>query len=358
MKRLLALLCLLTASLYAQVPQLVNYQGRVAVGTVNFNGSGAFKFALVNAAGTTTYWSNDGTSVAGSQPTAAVTLTVTKGLYSVLLGDTSLGAAMTAIPASVWTNPDVRLRVWFNDGTNGSQLLTPDQRLAPTGYLPDGSVSAAAIASGAVTSTKIANGAVGSTQIAAGAVQSGNIAAGAVANTQLANSAITVTAGSGLGGGGAVSLGGNVTLNNAGVLSLTGGGGITVNAGTGAITLGSNATSANIPGTLVLRDGSGYFVAGTIVALGAFNMPTTVNAGTGLITQNDISLLHTFGTQNFFVGQAAGNFTMSGAYNTASGFAAFQNNTTGAANTAADTRRSRTTPRASATPPAASWRST
>jgi hypothetical protein len=90
---------------------------------------------------------------------------------------------MTAIPASVWANADVRLRVWFNDGTNGSQLLTPDQRLAPTGYLPDGSVAAAAIASGAVTSTKIANGAVGSTQIAAGAV----------ANAQLANSGITIT---------------------------------------------------------------------------------------------------------------------------------------------------------------------
>src|SRR5664279_126931 len=90
------------------VPQILNYQGRVAVGTVNFNGTGSFKFALVNAAGTTTFWSNDDTSAAGSQPAAAVTLTVTKGLYSVLLGDTSL-ANMTAIPASVWANSDVRL---------------------------------------------------------------------------------------------------------------------------------------------------------------------------------------------------------------------------------------------------------
>ena len=240
----------------AQVPQLVNYQGRVAVGTVNFNGSGSLKFALVNAAGTTTYWSNDGTSVAGSQPTAAVTLTVTKGLYSVLLGDTAIAGMPTAIPASVWTNADVRLRVWFNDGTNGSQLLTPDQRLAPTGYLPDGSVSAAAIASGAVTSIKIANGAVGSTQIAAGAV----------ANAQLANSAITINAGTGLAGGGTPALGGSVTLSNAGVLSLTGGGGITVSAGTGAITLGSNATSLISAGTLVLRDGSGSFSVGNMMS--------------------------------------------------------------------------------------------
>ena len=156
-------------ALHAQVPQLLNYQGRVAVGTVNFNGSGAFKFALVNAAGTTTYWSNDGTSTAGSQPTGAVTLTVTKGLYSVLLGDISL-ANMTAIPNSVFANADVRLRVWFNDGTNGFQLLTPDQRLAPNGYLPDGSVTSAKLAAGSVGTASIAAGIIGSTQLAAGAV--------------------------------------------------------------------------------------------------------------------------------------------------------------------------------------------
>ena len=49
---ILALIFLVTASaLHAQVPQLINYQGRVAVGTVNFDGSGSFKFALVNTDG-------------------------------------------------------------------------------------------------------------------------------------------------------------------------------------------------------------------------------------------------------------------------------------------------------------------
>src|SRR4051794_13962771 len=169
--RALALLLSTTAMLYAQVPQLLNYQGRVAVGTVNFNGNGSFKFALVNAAGTATYWSNDGTSAAGSQPTAAVTLTVTKGLYSVLLGDTTL-ANMTAIPNAVFGNNDVRLRVWFNDGANGSQLLTPDQRIAAVGYammaagVPDGAITSAKIATGAVGSTQLATGSVGSTQLA------------------------------------------------------------------------------------------------------------------------------------------------------------------------------------------------
>ena len=58
---------------------------------------------------------------------------MTKGLYSVLLGDATL-TNMTIVPATVFTNSDVRLRVWFNDGINGSQLLSPDQRIAAVGY--------------------------------------------------------------------------------------------------------------------------------------------------------------------------------------------------------------------------------
>jgi hypothetical protein len=153
------------ASVQAQAPNLINYQGRVLVGNVNFDGSGQFKFALVNATGTTTYWSNNGTSVNGSEPTAAVTLTVTKGLYSVLLGDTSI-AAMTTLPASAFMQADLRLRVWFNDGINGSQRLAPDQRLAPAAYLAASSVTTASIADAAIIGSKIATGTVTGTQIA------------------------------------------------------------------------------------------------------------------------------------------------------------------------------------------------
>ena len=171
----------------AQVPNLVSYQGRVAVGTTNFNGTGQLKFALVNPAGTTTYWSNNGSSTAGSQPTAAVSLTVTKGLYSVLLGDTSL-ANMQAIPVSVWSNADIRLRIWFNDGSNGFQLLTPDQRLAPSGYLPYGSVGNAQLASGAVLARNMAPGAGGTWQPVAGTLQA------AAANTNYTATSSSLTA--------------------------------------------------------------------------------------------------------------------------------------------------------------------
>jgi len=170
---LIATLLLVAVPVAAQVPGILNYQGRVAVGTVNFDGSGTFKFALVNTDGSTTYWSNDGSSASGNEPTTAVTLTVTKGLYNVLLGDTTL-TNMTAIPASVFTNADVRLRVWFNDGTHGSQLLTPDQRLAAVGY----ALMAGSVPSGAITSSMIATGAVQSANIATGTISADKLASG------------------------------------------------------------------------------------------------------------------------------------------------------------------------------------
>ncbi len=129
------------------MPPLLNYQGRVAVSGVNFDGTGLFKFALVNATGSTTLWSNDGTSTAGSQPVASVSLPVVKGLYSVLLGDASV-AGMTAVPASVFTRSDVRLRVWFSNGS-GFQQMAPDQRIGATGY----AMNAASVALSSVYAT-------------------------------------------------------------------------------------------------------------------------------------------------------------------------------------------------------------
>jgi len=194
--RALALVLTVTSpALQAQVPQILNYQGRVAVGDppVNFDGSGAFKFALVNPDGTTSYWSNDGSSTSGSQPTAAVSLPVTKGLYSVLLGDTTLGANMTAIPATVFANPDVRLRVWFNDGTaNGSQLLTPDQRIAAVGYamvaggLAPGATIPASALTGTIPASQVATPPPGMALIPAGEFTMGNSVA---ADTDITNAA-------------------------------------------------------------------------------------------------------------------------------------------------------------------------
>ena len=72
--RVAFLLVAALSSLQAQVPQLLNYQGRVRVSGADFTGTGQFKFAMVSSSGATTFWSNDGTSTAGSQPAAAVSL--------------------------------------------------------------------------------------------------------------------------------------------------------------------------------------------------------------------------------------------------------------------------------------------
>ena len=283
--RFVALACsvILSVCASAQTPPLLNYQGRIVVGTTNFEGTGQFKFALVDgghnlsqqatasafangappnavffinlinggfgyfaapavtitdatgtgatAVATVTgggpfggsvtsititnggsgysvnptvtiappppniitnkYWSNDG---AGGglvvEPITAVSLPVTKGLYSVLLGDSTI-PNMAALPAQIG-NPDLRLRVWFNDGTHGFQLLSPDQRLAPAAYLADGSVNYATIADGAISGAKIsANGIFGSS-IANQAITASKIA---TAGAPVAGQVLSYTAG-------------------------------------------------------------------------------------------------------------------------------------------------------------------
>ena len=145
MKRIQTLLIVvltvgMTAVASAQVPQIINCQGRVSLNGTNFDGTGQFKFALVNGAGTTRYWSNG---------TSTVSAHVTAGLYSVLLGDTSV-PNMGAIPTTVFTNTDVRLRIWF-DGGLGLQQLSPDQRLTASGY----ALMSSAVTDGAITSSKL-----------------------------------------------------------------------------------------------------------------------------------------------------------------------------------------------------------
>jgi hypothetical protein len=82
----------------------------------------------------TTYWSNDGTSVNGNEPSNAVTVAVNEGVFAVTLGDTTL-ANMAAIPPTVFSaQTNLQLLVWFNDGVNGFAMLTPAQPLTATPY--------------------------------------------------------------------------------------------------------------------------------------------------------------------------------------------------------------------------------
>jgi len=78
-------------------------------------------------------------------------------------------------------------------------------------------------------------------------------------------------------------------------------------------TLETNAASPNVTGNITL-------------------VPSTPTAGN--ILKGAAPFIHDFGPQNTFIGESAGNFTMTGANNSASGFSALQNNTTGTRNTA------------------------
>jgi len=94
------------------------------------------------------------------------------------LGDTTV-VNMSAIAASIFAQPNLQLRIWFNDGSNGWAALSPVQNLTPTPYTI------------AALSASNLSGTLPVTQLS-----------GVVSNAQLAESSITITAGTGLSGGG------------------------------------------------------------------------------------------------------------------------------------------------------------
>ena len=114
------------------VPQRMNYAGLVSVGGAPYQGLGLFKFAFAEANGTV-LWTNDGTGGDGSEPIGAVSAPVNKGRYNLVLGDTGL-LNMRALPSSVFTRNDVKLKVWFSDGVNGFEAISPDQIVGSVAY--------------------------------------------------------------------------------------------------------------------------------------------------------------------------------------------------------------------------------
>jgi hypothetical protein len=102
-----------------------------------------------------------------------------------------------------------------------------------------------------------------------GSLNGSNLIAGSVANDRLTNSSVTVTAGTGMSGGGAVALGSSVTLTNAGVTSNVAGTGVTVSGGTGAVTISIGqavGTASNVQFNSLGVGTAGSAVAGEIRA--------------------------------------------------------------------------------------------
>ncbi len=132
-----------------QVPACINYQGRIIRNGTNFTGIAQFKFKLINADGSQSVWSSDGVVNDGREPAGSVPIPVNKGLFYARMGDTNI-AGMALMSPSIFTNTDLRLRIWVDSGS-GSELITPDQVLASVGY----SMMSANIADGVVTPKKL-----------------------------------------------------------------------------------------------------------------------------------------------------------------------------------------------------------
>jgi hypothetical protein len=152
---------------------------------------------------TTTLWSNDGTSVAGSEPLAAVPLQVVDSTYSAFLGYTGL-LNMAALPSDVLSYMNARVRVWYKTAAEKNFVeVVPDSPLQTVPYaeqasyatmagaVPDGSITAAQIAPGTISTLQIPDGSITAAQIASGTITATQIASGTITGAQIASGTIT-----------------------------------------------------------------------------------------------------------------------------------------------------------------------
>lgn len=181
----------------------------------------------------TTYWSNDGTSINGSQPSAPVYVAVSNGLFTVVLGDTTQ-PNMAAIPASLFNRPDLQLRIWFNDGVHGALALDPVQSLTPTPYAAYANIASNLVNGltvqqntngapniiGGASINYVSNGVVGATIAGGGAVNYNN---GHSYTNRIIGDFGTISGGFGNVAAVGGSIGGG-SLNTAGIYATMGGG--------------------------------------------------------------------------------------------------------------------------------------
>jgi hypothetical protein len=164
----------------AQVPSLINYQGRLLNGTNLFNGTANFQMRFrtnaVPVVGEALLYQED---IAGTP--------VVDGLYSFRFGQNpTIGQLSTALAQS-----NLYLEVLVNGAT-----LAPRERVSAVAYalvadgLKPAGLTSAMIATGAIQTAHLALRAVGSNQLAIGAVQTTNLANGAVGTAHIQNGAV------------------------------------------------------------------------------------------------------------------------------------------------------------------------
>jgi len=107
----------------------ISYQAEILDGGTPVDGTRAFKFVIFEDNGDPeTVWSNDGTSVDGSQPVNGVDLEVVNGVVSATLGAPPM-QSISGEMLSPLIRP--RIRVWVKQG---GWVQLPDQRLTSAPY--------------------------------------------------------------------------------------------------------------------------------------------------------------------------------------------------------------------------------
>ena len=205
----------------------------------------------VNAQGQITSASNTSIAISGGAVSGNIAGNAANVTGTVAIGNGGTGATTAATArtnlglgtVATQTAPSgTSSQLLANNGSGGFNNVT-----VGTGLSYSGGTLTSSSSGGTVTSVGTAGSVNGITLTGGPITTSGTVTLGgtlgSIANSQLSNSSITVTAGTGLSGGGAVSLGGTTTLTNAGVTSLTAGTGISVSGSTGSVTI-TNTTAA------------------------------------------------------------------------------------------------------------------
>ena len=154
------------------------------------------------------------------------------------------------------------------------------------GKIASGTINGSNIASSTITGSNVASGTITGGNIASSTITSGNIgtntiqgfniALGTIFNTNLANSSVTINSGTGLTGGGTVSLGGTTTMSLA----------------TGGVT-----STQILDGTIATADIANSAVTGAKIATGAISagniQNNTITGGKiAFNTIDDINIIH------------------------------------------------------------------
>lgn len=315
---------------FAAIPLLLNYQGNVKENTgVPVNGTGYFKFAIVNQAGDVAYWLNNGTpgdfpSVIQSPPNA-VAIPVTDGVFAVKLGDTSL-TNMSTLTQSVFDNDSIYLRVWFSTDAVNFEQFANDIQIVSTGFafkaavadqvvqgavnsaaIQDNSITAADIASGGVASDEILDNSVTSTDIADNSITSSDIATGGVGSAEILDGTITnndISATAAISASKLANGAGGDFVSGPGSTSLT-----TTDTVITSVTLVAPSSG------LVLLNASGYFyfTGGLGQGVCSISTSTTVDtAGSYVVANGDSTIginFNPFGSTAGYTVSAAGSVT-------------------------------------------------